>query len=156
MTAQLPAAPRAREPVFRHPWRVVVVVAVLLVVASLGAVVLDSADTSRPSESRNTAVRLGAAVESVNPEDGEILQDAITADLRNDLTGVLVIDGIEVPEDQTDRVEPLGQVSFRPGPGKDIVRFEPKRHRVAVLYWEQGKRRPAHPGGYTWTFRSVS
>jgi len=136
--------------VFRHPWRVVVVVAVLLAVASLTAVLLDAADTSRVNESPR------AAVETVNPADGEILQDAITADLRNNLTGVLVIDGIEVPEDQTDRVEPLGQVSFRPGPGTDVDRFEPGVHKVAVLYWPQGKARPAHPDGYTWTFRSVS
>lgn len=137
--------------------RVVVIVGVLLGVASLTAVLLSSTDTSRVSETESSPVRRGAEVESVNPQDGEILQDAITADLRDDLTGVLVIDGVEVPEDQTDRVEPLGQVSFRPGPGKDIVRFEPSEiHQVTVLYWAQGKERPRSPGSFSWTFRAVN
>ncbi len=137
--------------------RVVMIVGVLLGVASLTAVLLSSTDTSRVSETSSTPVRRGAEVERVNPEDGEILQDAITADLRDDLTGVLVIDGVEVPEDQTDRVEPLGQISFRPGPGKDIERFEPSNvHEVTVLYWAQGKNRPARPGSFSWTFRAVN
>jgi hypothetical protein len=149
MATQLPA-PGGRERVFQHPGRVVVVVGVLLAVASLGALLLTEADTSR------VTVPPQAAVETVNPANGEILQDAITADLRNDLTGVLVIDGTEVPEDQTDRVESLGQVSFRPGPGTEIDRFEPGTHTVVVLYWEQGKPRPKHPQSYPWTFRSVN
>ncbi len=126
------------------------VVAMLLAVATLGAVLLDATDTSRVNEAPREAV------ESVNPANGEILQNAITADLRNDLTGVLVIDDVEVPEDQTNRVEELGQVSFRPGPGTDVVRFEPGPHTVTVLFWAQGEDRPAHPDRYTWTFRSFS
>ena len=137
--------------------RVVVIVGIMLAFASLTAVLLSATDTSRVSETASSPIRRGAEVESVNPEDGEILQDAITADLRDDLTGVLVIDGVEVPEDQTDRVEPLGQVSCRPGPGKDIVRFDPSDvHEVTVLYWAQGKDRPASPGSSSWTFRSVN
>ncbi|MEX0663535.1 MAG: hypothetical protein WD598_02045 [Acidimicrobiia bacterium] len=142
--------PRVRERRLRHPWRVVIVVGLLAAAVSLGAIAINSADTTRVGEEPRDAI------DSVNPAPGEILQDAITADLRNTFTGVLVIDGIEVPEDQVDRVEPLGQVSFRPGPGKDVARFSPGVHTVVVLFWEQGKERPASPEAYSWTFRSVA
>ncbi|MBM3672081.1 MAG: hypothetical protein FJW86_07875 [Actinobacteria bacterium] len=134
----------------RHPWRVVIVVAILAAALSMAAIAIDSAVTTTEAEDPIPAV------ETVVPGPAEILQDAITADLRVNLTGVLVIDGVEVPEDQTDRVVALGQVSFRPGPGKEIVRFEPGTHTVTVLFWERGKERPANPESYTWTFRSVS
>jgi hypothetical protein len=149
MVSSLPSPPTP-ERRLRHPWRAVGVVGLLAAAVSLGAIAIDSTDTTRVGESPREAI------DSVNPAPGEILQDAITADLRNDLTGVLVIDGIEVPEDQLDRVEPLGQVSFRPGPGKDVVRFQPGVHTVVVLFWEQGKARPASPESYSWTFRSVA
>ena len=49
---------------------------------------------------------------------------------------------------------PLGQVSFRPGPDKDIAKFAPGQHTVSVLFWQQGKPRPAHPGSFGWSFRT--
>jgi hypothetical protein len=144
--------PRTRSPERRlqHPGRILLVAGLLAAAVSLGAIAINAADTTRVGEEPREAI------DSVNPAPGEILQDAITADLRNTFTGVLVIDGIEVPEDQLDRVEPLGQVSFRPGPGKDVVRFQPGEHSAVVLYWEQGEERPASPDAYQWTFRSVA
>ena len=147
MTVPTTDAPQRR---LQHPGRILVVVGLLAAAVTLGAIAINAADTTRAGEEPRESVQ------SVNPAPGEILQDAITADLRNTLTGVLVIDGIEVPEDQLDRVEPLGQVSFRPGPGKDVVRFQPGEHSVVVLFWEQGEERPASPQSYSWTFRSVN
>jgi hypothetical protein len=66
---------------------------------------------------------------------------------------VLVINGVEVPEDQTDRVVELGEVSFRPGTDKDIVRFKPGPVNVSVLYWLRGEERPKVPTSYSWTFK---
>ena len=135
---------------FTHPWRVVIVVAMLLIVGNLVLFGLDTSDTTRGGRT------FPIAVETVNPLPGELLrpQDGITVDLRNDLTGVLLIDRVEVPEDQTDRTEVNGQVSFRPGPGKDIEKFEPGQYVVTVLYWPQGKDRPKNPTSYSWTFRA--
>src|SRR5581483_470967 len=99
------------------------------------------------------------AIDDLSPEPGEIIrpQDTVTADLRNDLTGVLVLTGPgfreEIPEDQLERVVPLGQVSFRPGAGQDIRQFAPGQWSAVVLYWQQGKSRPAHPASYGWSFR---
>jgi hypothetical protein len=139
----------ARGPLFRHPWRIAITVGVLLAVLNLGAVLLNESDTSR------TGRAYPNAVDTVSPEPGDLIRplDTVTADLRDDLTGVLVIDGAEVPEDQLERVIPLGQMSFRPGPGRDLTKFPPGTHTVTVLFWQQGKDRPVTPGSYAWTFR---
>jgi hypothetical protein len=145
-----PPTPATRAPLFRHPWRLVIVVVVLLAVANLGVLLLSQSDTRPAGRSYPNAI------DSVFPRPGELArpQDTVTADLRSDLTGVLVIDRAEVPEDQLDRVPELGQVSFRPGSGKDLEQFAPGPHSVTVLYWPQGKPRPAHPGAYSWSFIS--
>lgn len=121
----------------------------LLAVANLGLLVLSESDTTRPGRV------LPTAIDEVVPAPGELIrpQDTISADLRSDLTGVLVIDVAEVPEDQLERVEPLGIVSFRPGPSKDLDKFDPGMHTVVVQYWPQGKERPARPDAYSWSFR---
>jgi hypothetical protein len=140
---------RRRSPMFRHPWRIAIVAGAVLVVANLGVYLLSQSDTT------NELRDFPEAIDSVTPAPGELArpQDTITADLRSDLTGVLVLDGVEVPEDQTDRVVPLGQLSFRPGENKDLDRLTPGPHTAVVLYWQQGKERPSTPSGYSWTFR---
>jgi hypothetical protein len=149
MVTPLPAR-RARQPLFAHPWRVLVVVVVLLVVANLGVLLLSQSDTTRD------VIRFPSAIDEVSPRPGELIrpEDTITADLSNQLIGVLVIDRVEIPEDQLDRVVPLGQVSFRPGPTKELTRFDPGAHTAAIFYWPQGKPRPAKPSAYSWSFRS--
>jgi hypothetical protein len=97
-------------------------------------------------------------VESISPERGELtgLVDTITVDLRNDLTGSLVVDGKEIPDDQTDRVQELGVLSFRPGPGKELTRFVTGDNTVVVYYWPRTKSRPANPPNYGWRFRAAA
>ena len=140
----------SRSGLFAHPGRVAVVAVVLLACANLGFVVLHSASSD------STAPTLPVEIESVTPQPGDVTRplDTIGVDLQDDLTGVLVLDRIEIPEDQLERVVSLGQVTFRPGPGKDLKKLDPGDHTVTVLYWPQGKDRPAHPSSYTWTFRS--
>ena len=139
--------------VFRHPWRAAIVAIALLVVLNLGIVLAMSSDTSEPGRER-----LPDTVETITPEPGELtgLVDDVSVDLRNDLTGVLVIDGVEVPEDQLDRVENLGIVTFRPGPEKDLPRFSAGDHTVVVRYWDKAEERPADPPGYSWSFRAAA
>ena len=143
--------PIARPRLFRHPGRVAVVVVALLAVANLGLLLLDRADTSQGG-----LPPLPSNIESVTPERGSIssLQDTVSADLSDGLTGVLVIDGQEVPEDELDRVPELGIVSFRPGSDRSLTKFAAGTHQVVVLYWSRTKPRPAKPGSYAWTFRA--
>lgn len=150
-----PGKPGRTTPIFRHPWRVAVVVGALLLVANLGVFLLSQSDTK--PEGREFPV----AIDTVSPLPGELIrpQDTVSADLRSDLTGVLVIDGQEVPEDQLDpkfpsrNPSPLGIVSFRPGEDKDLEKFAPGAHSIAVRYWEQTKQRPSNPASYSWSFR---
>jgi hypothetical protein len=135
---------------FRHPWRVVVVVVALLVVLNLGVLLLTKADTSREQ-----TTGLPAAIVALQPRPGELIrpQDTIAVELRTDLTGALVLDGQEIPEGQLTRQPGLGEVSFRPGPGKDLSELPPGTHSVVVEYWVQAKPRPIHPATFAWTFR---
>lgn len=139
----------ARPPIFQHPWRFALVAGVVVLVGNLMLFACSQSDTSREG------ITYPVGLEVVSPRPGELLrpQDTITADLRNDLTGVLRIDGAEVPEDQTIREPNLGIVSFRTGHDTDIEAFTPGIHTVTVLFWTESKPRPAHPAAYSWSFR---
>jgi hypothetical protein len=145
--------PTVRRRAVRHPWRVAIVVIALLAVLNLGIVLLANSDTSTPGSDA-----LPDTVQSITPESGELtgLVDDVTVDLADDLTGVLVIDGVEIPEDQLDRVRELGIITFRPGPGKDLTRFRAGDNTVVVKYWDQAKDRPANPGQFSWSFRAAA
>ncbi len=146
----------ATRKLFRHPGRVAIVAVALLAVLNLGILLLDNSDTSPGG-----ANPLPAVVQSVSPEPGSIAGpiDTITVDLDDSLTGVLLIKKagayVEIPEDQLDRVVELGQISFRPGPGKEITKFPSGQNDVVVLYWSKTRigGRPAHPTSYAWSFQ---
>jgi hypothetical protein len=151
-TAVTPTPARSKQRLIEHPGRVAIVIVTLAVVISLGALLLNHSDTDTRTERIYPT-----AVETVSPRPGELirLQDTITADLRDGLTGVLLIDRQEVPLDQLEIVKPLSQISFRPGPGKDLERFEPGVHTATVLYWVGTQfNRPAKVGSYSWQFRA--
>jgi len=142
-----------RPPLFRHPGRVAVVAVLVIAVLNLGVILLANSDTSvdgRP--------RLPNDIETISPERGEItgLVDDVAVDLLDNLTGVLVIDGVEIPEDQLDRVEELGLITFRPGPDKELTRFRTGDNTVVVLYWPRTKSRPVDPASYGWRFRAAA
>jgi hypothetical protein len=145
-----------RRKLFQHPGRVAIVVVALLVVVNLGIVLLRNSDTSPGG-----LHPLPATVQSVSPEPGSIAGpvDTITVDLDDSLTGVLLVKHngayVEIPEDQLDRVVELGQLSFRPGPGKEITRFTPGENDVVVLYWSKTRigGRPKSPASYSWSFQ---
>ena len=124
-------------------------------VVTLGVVLLQSANTDTASERIYPE-----AIDGVSPGSGELIhaQDTITADLRDGLTGVLLLKPpgggyVEIPEDQLDRIGPLGQLSFRTGPDNEFAKFSPGIWGAEVLFWPQGKERPATPGRYSWSFR---
>jgi len=155
-----PAPAPAKAPLVKHPGRVLTVVLMVGAVITLGIVGLTRAETD--TGIARDAPRAPSAVEAVIPGPGELSgrQDTITVDLRDDYTGVLVVQppngpAFEVPEDQTDRVVPLGQLSWRPGANQELERFEAGNYTVTVLYWPQAKPRPDTPAGFSWTFRAA-
>jgi hypothetical protein len=108
--------------------------------------------TARTNEDDSTEQSKPSEVQSVLPAPGDLerVQVTVSVDLRDDLTGSLVIDGTNIPDDQVDRVPALGQLSFRPGPGKELERLEPGTHTVTVTYHEQRSNR--NRGVYSWSF----
>jgi hypothetical protein len=137
----------------RHPLRVVVVVVGLVLVLNLAFLVGRSSDTSEPGRDA-----LPSSIESVRPAPGPQAdrRTAVTADLADDLTGVLVIDGQRIPEDQLEYTLPQGIITFRPGPDNDLEAFEAGEHTVQVLYWSQTESEPSDPGSYGWRFRATA
>lgn len=109
-----------------------------------------------------------AAVKMVFPVEGaaSLRQEPIGAQLEPDFMGELEVDGRAIPLDQLERPEPiqgdnspavrglagLNQVSFTPGPGKDIVSLEPGKHGARLLFWPKvgGSREQAEV--YSWSF----
>jgi hypothetical protein len=144
------AAPPARRRLFKHPGRVAVVAITLLVVFNLAIVLFNESDTSPQGEKA-----LPVDIEAVKPEPNQItgLIDDVTVDLADRYSGVLVVDGIEIPEDQLDRVTGIQTVSFRPGPDKVIGRFRAGENTVTVKYWDgRLQDRPARPYSFSWSF----
>jgi hypothetical protein len=115
------------------------------------------------------------SVEPVPAAEQVLSQTRVFVDLENGYTGVLVIDGVELPTVSIDDVaeqftaEPGQQVDlpattiYEPGnatltftPSDDalVQKFETGVHRVQVIYWKviEGRQRPR---SYNWTFTAV-
>lgn len=152
-TASGSSRAKTSRPIFRHPWRVAIVAVAVLAVVNLGAILIANSDTTPGGK-----VDLPTDIESITPENGALagLIDDVSVDLRDSYTGVLVIDGTEIPEDQLNRVEELGLITFRPGPDKEISRFRAGENTVDVLYWPRTKQRPDEPFRYSWRFRAAA
>ena len=80
---------------------------------------------------------LGEIVEQLfPPADSEALQQVqVGIDLGNRYTGVLVVDGVEVPPDQLVRQDALNQVFFSPGDGQVVEQWGPGRNCVRAIVW---------------------
>ena len=123
-----------------------------MIVASLGVFVAMESDTKATQEPG----ALPSEIASVQPEPDTLAkpQQAVVVVLRSDLTGVLVIDGIEIPEDQLSRPT-TSSMSFQPGAGKDITRFTAGPHRVEIVYWPTIRSRD-ESASYTFGFRTTA
>jgi hypothetical protein len=78
------------------------------------------------------------AVEQLIPADGSpsvLRQAEIGIDLREGWTGELTVNGHFIPYDQIRRNEPLNQLFFTPGPGKEIERLDAGMVIVVANIW---------------------
>ena len=79
-----------------------------------------------------------SAVEQLIPADGSpsvLRQAEIGIDLKDGWTGELSVNGVFIPEDQLRRNEPLAQIFFTPGPGKEIEQFRSGTVVVVASIW---------------------
>ncbi|MFM7616859.1 MAG: hypothetical protein ACKO72_05290 [Actinomycetes bacterium] len=157
----MPAAPTSsrttRRRAIQHRGRFAVVCVGLMAVASIGLIAILSADTATRTQRTPSG-----DVTDVSPAPNTIVppQSAIVVDLRDDLTGSLQVCGptrscVDIPDDQVERVVALGRVSFQPGPGKELDRYQPGVNTVIVTIERQDD-----PGvlfdRYQWSFTSKS
>jgi hypothetical protein len=70
------------------------------------------------------------------PRDSEALQQVqVGLDLGPRYDAVLVVDGIEVPDRETVRVDGVNQVLFSPGDGLTVEEWAPGRNCVRAIVW---------------------
>lgn len=179
--ANIDAAPDAQDAVDRPPegrprkrvdrWTLALslVIAVGLVLIGRGLAVSLTGDAR---------AKLPAEIESVEPypEAIQVLsQSRVFVDLEPGYTGVLVIDGVELPTididdiDEQFEAEPGQQIElpattiFEPGnftltfvPSAEALvdKFDTGPHQAQVIYWKITEGRQ-HPLSYSWTFNVV-
>jgi len=130
---------------------VVIVVGGLALVVSLVLVLGSNSDTSDQGKQNPNA-----DIAQVRPAPGSIVNqlDDIEVHLRSGLTGVIVLNGKRIPEDQLVIDNATSTISFRPGEGKEISRLPAGANDAAVLYWSQTQPEPAKPRSFGWSFRA--
>jgi hypothetical protein len=131
--------------------RVVITALLLFAVGLLWWATTQDADQSLEPEGG----QIDSAVEQVVPGDGEaaLRQSQIGVDLEAGWTGVLAVDGTEIPEDQLRRSEPLNQVFFTPGEGQVIEELDPGAHRASALIWRTESQTRDDGRTVNWSFR---
>jgi len=97
--------------------------------------------------------KLPAAVEAVSPQGGDLdlRQATIAADLAPGLTGYLLFDGVEIPDDDLQHVDALNQVILKPGIDSDYKQLAPGSHCATVVYRRFGDPREVSDS-YRWCF----
>jgi hypothetical protein len=150
---RLAGARPARAPLFRHPWRILIVVLGLALVVNLAIVLGMNSDTSDRGQQG-----INKDVVQIRPGRGSIVNplDDIEVRLRSGLTGVLVLNGKRLPEDQLVVDNATSTITFRPAPGREISRLAAGTNDVAVLYWKQTESEPAKPQSFGWSFRAAA
>ena len=123
-----------------------------MIVASLVVFVAAESDT-QPASAPDS---LPSEIESTQPAPATLNkpQQLVAVDLRDDLTGVLIIDGREIPEDQLERPT-QSTMSFQPGPDKEFTRFATGPHVVEVVYWPTIRTRD-DSSNFTFGFRTTA
>ncbi len=101
-------------------------------------------------------ITLPAEVTQVFPAPNSIAlpQATVGADLDDAYTGVLILDGIELPEDQYVRILELGQVQWMPGAGQEFDALDAISHSVTVVYWPRTGSRETDADRFRWTFQT--
>jgi hypothetical protein len=94
-----------------------------------------------------------SAIHLIVPSEGDLdlRQARIGVEIDAAWTGVLQIDGVEIPEDQVQRVVGLNQIYYTPGPGKETGALAPGRHCATAFVWRINQTRDqGHP--FSWCF----
>lgn len=105
------------------------------------------------ADSSKDRLLLPTGVERLIPAENayEVRQSQIGADLAPGYTGILQLDGVEIPEDELTRTEALNIVAFTPKAGTTYGALEAGRHTATVVYWRETESRESALS-HTWGF----
>jgi hypothetical protein len=107
------------------------------------------------SAKNQTAGQLPKSIEAVSPVDNALTvpgQSTISVDMKFGFDAALVIDGVEIPRDQTVYDAGTAVLRFTPGPEKDLKLLPGGVRRVMVIYWPLSGTQEANGQIYQWTF----
>jgi hypothetical protein len=96
-------------------------------------------------------------VEALIPDrNSQVPQQApIGVDLVTGWTGVLVVNGVEIPEDELNITQELGLVEFTPADGRTVERLEGGQNCVTAIVWPLSEGRDQGSRSVTWCFEVV-
>ena len=138
----------------KNPWRVAIVAGAVLIV---GNVLLWGGLAQR---SGAPAAERPVEIQQLFPAESQLMlpQGNVGADLRDEFTGQVSIDGVLIPQDQTTIQDGLGVVLFEPGPGKEIEEFRKGAHNATIEWWPRTISTPEEAAekrqlrNYSWAF----
>jgi hypothetical protein len=107
------------------------------------------------SQRTNSQPLLPDAIEELIPKPGDLVspESTIGVNLRDDLTGALQLDGVEIPLDQVVEQPTVGIITFTPGPEKELTHLPQGSRRITVVYWSRSSTRERGATAYSWSFK---
>lgn len=126
-----------------------------LLVAFLVAFCLVQIGTALNSVDSSDPAKPPAAIENLDPVRGAQTvpgQSTITADLKFGYQGVLIVNGLEIPDDQVNYTRATGTLTFTPGKEKEYELLPGGEVRVVVIYWPEQGSRATDSQQYAWSF----
>jgi len=123
-----------------------IVISVVAAIAIVGIWwAFQSSDTKAPVQI--------AGIESVSPTPGDLdlRQVELSADLAAGYTGILFLDGVEIPADDIQRVEATNKIALHAQPDSPYRELSPGHHCATVEYWQITQGR-SQANQYRWCF----
>jgi hypothetical protein len=82
-------------------------------------------------------------------------QSTVGIDLVTGWTGVLQLNGVEIPQDQLQITPQIGLIEYTPGPGKEVEEFRTGQNCVTAVIWQISDGRGVDDRNITWCFQVV-
>jgi hypothetical protein len=100
------------------------------------------------------AITLPPEVVRVVPQPGDLVlrQSSVGVQLKPGYTGVLIIDGKEIPQDQLQIDESQATIFYTARQGADIESFAPGQHSITAVFWKLTESRN-ESSQFTWPFK---
>jgi hypothetical protein len=114
----------------------------IVAVASITAIVF-AAQLAQTGDDGNELVLSGQDVERLIPaRNSEILaQESVGIDLAPGFTAVLLLNGVEIPEDQLNRRTGVDEILYRPADDDAAVEYEAGENCLVALVWPVDRTR---------------